>query len=218
MDPRLNARYQSAAGAAAYRRKYERSWVRRLSHRREMRVVRRALARAGAAGVLLDVPCGAGRLLPLLLEVGQEVIAADLSAAMVAEARAALEADARRGRVRFCVAPAHALPLADGAVDTALCHRLLHHLGEPGERAAVLRELARVARRRVVLSFSDETTFKSRWQRRRGVRRVRHVLAPRALDAEAAAHGLVPVGRPIRLNGLTSLLAVAVYARADAAP
>ncbi len=212
MDPQLTQRYQSTAGAAAYRRKYERSWTRRLSHRREMNVVRRALRRAVVRGSVLDVPCGAGRLLPVLLETAPQVIAVDLSAAMVGEAKAAIAQHARAGEVRFVVAAADALPLRDGEVDTAVCHRLLHHMGEASERAGVLAELARVAGRRVVLSFSDDTTFKSRLQRRRGLKRNRHLLTPGALYAEAAAHGLTPIGAPLRLNGWMSLVAVAVFA------
>jgi hypothetical protein len=130
---------------------------------------------------------------------------------MVAEARDALHGTAAEGRVRFVVAPADRLPLGDGAVDTAVCHRLLHHMEADEERAGVLRELARVARRRVIASFSDGTTWKAKSQGRRGVERRRHLLAPERLFAEAAAHGLHPIGRPIRLCGFTSLLAVAVF-------
>lgn len=215
MDPRLTQRYQSTAGAAAYRRKYERSWTRRLSHRREMSVVRQALDRAVVRGSILDVPCGAGRLLPLLLEAAPKVVAVDLSAAMVGEAQAAIAEHPRAGDVSFAVAAADALPLRSGEVDTAVCHRLLHHMGEASERAGVLAELARVAGRRVVLSFSDDTTLKSRLQRRRGLRRNRHLLTPAALCAEAAVHGLTPIGAPLRLNGWMSLVAVAVFATRD---
>jgi ubiquinone/menaquinone biosynthesis C-methylase UbiE len=211
MDPKLLERYHSTAGASAYRRKYERSWVRRLSNRRELAVVRRALARAGTQGRVLDCPCGAGRLAPTLLRVAEHVTCADISAAMVDQAREALAPAHEAGRVSFLVAPADRLPVEDGAFDTAVCHRLIHHMGEAEDRAAVLGEMARVARRAVVISFSDDTTRKARGQRRRGVVRNRHVLTPDALYAEAAPHGLVPRGSPIRLNGWASLVAVAVF-------
>jgi ubiquinone/menaquinone biosynthesis C-methylase UbiE len=211
MDPKILTRYHSPQGAAAYRRKYRRSWIRRLSHRREMAVVRTALRRAGAHGRVLDCPCGAGRLVPHLLRFAERVTCADVSQAMVDEARDALAAEAQEGRVDFAVASADALPFPDGAFDTAVCHRLIHHMPQAEERAGVLRELARVARRAVVLSFSDDTTWKGRSQRRRGVHRRRHALTPEALYAEAAPFGLVPDGRPLRLNGLASLVAVQVF-------
>jgi len=212
MDPKLLERYRSSSGAAAYRRKYERSWTRRLSNRRELSIVDRALNRAGAKGRILDCPCGAGRLTPTLLLYADHVTCADISEAMVEEARNAMAPIEQAGRVDFVVAPAAALPFEEDAFDTAVCHRLIHHMAEAGERADVLAEMARVARRRVVLSFSDDSTWKGRSQRRRGVARKRHALLPDALYEEARVHGLEPIGRPMRLNGLFSLVAVAVFA------
>ena len=62
-----------------------------------------------------------------------------------------------------------------------------------------------------LLSFSDDSTWKGRSQRRRGVDRRRSALMPEQLFAEAAVHGLEPLGRPLRLNGFHSLVAVAVF-------
>jgi len=210
MDAHLLERYGSPEGAAAYRRKYESSPARRWSNRRELKAVARALARAEASGRLLDCPCGAGRLTPTLLQVAEHVSAVDLSPTMVAEAKDALADAARAGRVDFAVASADRLPFPDKAFDTVVCHRLLHHLGEPAQRAAVLKELARVASRRVVLSFSDATTWKARLQGLRGVKRRRTILTPSELAAEARAQGLALEGTPLRLSSLFSLVAVAV--------
>ncbi len=211
MDPKLLERYHSQAGAAAYRGKYRRSWIRRLSHRREMQIVRRALRRAGTRGVVLDCPCGAGRLAPVLLERAEHVRCVDVSEAMVEQARDALAPFVERGDVALHVASADALPFDDGDFDTAVCHRLIHHMADPEDRARVFAEMARVARRAIVISFSDDTTRKARSQRRRGVKRNRHTLTPQALHAEAAPHGLVPKGDPVRLNGMTSLVAIQVF-------
>jgi len=210
MDAQLIARYRSSDGAAAYRRKYEKSWIRRLSNRRELSIVRRALQRAQAQGRVLDCPCGAGRLTPTLLEDADHVTCVDLSEAMVDEARDALETFANDGRVDFAVASADDLPFDDDAFDTAVCHRLVHHMAEPEERAGTFSELARVAQRSVVMSFSDDSTWKGRSQRRRGLHRRRHALQPEVFFEEAAAHGLTPVGEPLRLNAISSLVTIAV--------
>ena len=212
MDPKLLERYQSSTGAAAYRRKYERSWTRRLSNRRELAMVDRALDLAGTSGRVLDCPCGAGRLTPTLLLYADHVTCADISEAMILEAQAALSPFEQMERVEFAVAPANALPFEDKAFDTAVCHRLIHHMAEREERASVLAEMARVAKRRVILSFSDDSTRKGRSQRRRGIQRKRHALMPADLFEEAAAHGLLPLGKPMRLNGIFSLVAVVVFA------
>ncbi len=211
MHEHLVARYTSAAGARAYRRKYEGSWTRRWSNRRELCAVRWALARAGTTGRVLDCPTGAGRLVPTLLTVATQVTAADLSPAMIEQAREALAPELAAGRVELLVAPATRLPFPDRAFDTVVCHRLLHHVVEPAERRAILAELARVAQRRVVLSFSDATTVKARLQRLRGVARRRAVLTPAALAGEAASVGLVADGTPRRLSTWFSLVAVAVF-------
>lgn len=211
MDAHLLDRYGSAAGAAAYRGKYERSWTRRWSNRRELARVRQALERAGTGGRVLDCPCGAGRLVPTLLERAEHVTAVDLSPAMVAEAQDALRRAWESGAVSFAVAPADRLPFEAGAFDTAVCHRLLHHLATSASRAPVWKELARVARRRVVVSFSDAGTWKARLQGWRSVKRRRTVLTREALAAEAAQHGLTLDGPPLRLQSVFSLVAVAVF-------
>ncbi len=210
MDAQLIARYRSSDGAAAYRSKYEKSWIRRLSNRRELSIVRRAMQRAQAEGRVLDCPCGAGRLTPTLLERADHVTCVDLSQAMVDQARDALSLFADAGNVEFAVASADDLPFDDNAFDTAVCHRLVHHMAEADERAGVFRELARVAKRSVVMSFSDDSTWKGRSQRRRGVHRRRYALQPEVFFEEAAVHGLTPVGDPYRLNSFSSLVAIAV--------
>jgi SAM-dependent methyltransferase len=211
MEAHLLERYGSPEGAAAYRRKYEASLTRRWSNRRELRAVDRALTRAAASGRLLDCPCGAGRLTPTLLGHAEHVTAVDLSPTMVAEARDALAVQARAGRVDFAVASADRLPFPDAAFDTVVCHRLLHHLGLAADRAAVLREVRRVARRRVVLSFSDASTWKARIQGLGGVKRRRSVLTPAEIEREARAVGLLLDGPPLRLATLFSTVAVAVF-------
>ncbi len=211
MDPKLLSRYQSSTGASAYRRKYERSWMRRLSNRRELAIVDRALERAGATGRILDCPCGAGRLTPTILQHAEHVVCADISEQMIEQAREALAPLALAGAVTFQVASAADLPMEDDTFDTAVCHRLIHHMADREERAAVFAEMARVASRRVVISFSDDSTWKGRSQRRRGVHRRRSALMPADMFAEAAAHGLRPMGAPLRLNGFHSLVAIAIF-------
>jgi SAM-dependent methyltransferase len=95
-----------------------------------------------AGGVALDAGCGTGRVLePLRAAVGPggTVLGVDLTPEMLAEAR-------RRGRERFAalvLGDVARLPLPGGVVDAVMAAGLLPHTGDP---AAVLRELARVAR------------------------------------------------------------------------
>ena len=130
---------------------------------------------------------------------------------MVAQAQDALGDVAAAGRVAFEVASSDRLPFDDDAFDSAVCHRLLHHMPTAEERAQTLRELARVASRRVICSFSDDSTPKAARQRKRGVKRNRHPLAPEAFLGEAAAAGLEAIGEPLRLNGWFSLVTVVPF-------
>jgi len=201
--------YGTAEGAAHYREKHRRSFVRRLASRRELKLVNRALVQAAAYGKILDSPCGTGRLGPVLLRRAVRLVGADLSGAMIGEARKVLAVPARSGRVAFVRAAADRLPFAKGAFDVAVCSRLLHHIADPGERARLLSELARVAGRWVVLSFHDATTLKRRLQGDRPRRRV--ALTPAQIETEAAKPGLMLVP-PIRhVCGWFSLLAVALF-------
>ena len=167
-----------------------------------------ALRRAKTSGHVLDCPCGAGRLAPTLLARAERVTCVDLSDSMVAEARDALAVHG--DAVTFHMASADALPFADDTFDTAVCHRLVHHMETATERAGVFAELARVARRRVICSFSDDSTRKAQSQRRRGVRRRRFPLTPAQFFEEAGVHGLSADGDVLHLNGWCSLVAVAV--------
>ncbi|MGB3968457.1 MAG: class I SAM-dependent methyltransferase, partial [Planctomycetota bacterium] len=57
-----------------------------------------------------------------------------------------------------------ALPFRTGAFAGVLCHRLLQHIATPVERIAMLRELARVARGPIVVSFFDACSLQH-WRR-----------------------------------------------------
>lgn len=136
-------RFRTGSGAATDRRE---------------RAALRALLRqcTTAAGPWLDAPSGAGRMSD---ELPGPVVQVDRDPAMLVAAGP--------GRARAC-ASVHALPFADDSFAGVLCHRLLQHIPQSGERAVVLRELARVCRGPIVLSFFDRCSLQ---HLRRTVRR-----------------------------------------------
>ncbi len=114
------------------------------THRREVEALRNLLAHANTfAGPWLDVPAGAGRLTDLLPSA-PSAVQVDRSLAMVQAAGS--------GHRRVC-ASALQLPFPDRSFAGVLCMRLLHHIPGPEERVQILRELARVSRGPLVLSF-----------------------------------------------------------------
>jgi SAM-dependent methyltransferase len=112
--------------------------------RRERAALRALLRRCPTdAGLWLDAPCGAGRLSD---ELPGRVVQVDRDPRMVSACGPQ--------HLRAC-ASVHALPFADGAFAGVLCHRLLQHIPTGAERIDILRELARVARGPIVVSFFD---------------------------------------------------------------
>jgi ubiquinone/menaquinone biosynthesis C-methylase UbiE len=105
----------------------------------------------GPAAQALEVGCGEGVIADRLHRRFGEVVALDLP-------DAGLRADWRRYRgPRFLHASAHELPFADDQFDLVVAAEVLEHLSDP-ERG--LREMARVARRHLVLSVPREPIFR----------------------------------------------------------
>jgi SAM-dependent methyltransferase len=158
--------------------------------RRERAVLRALLAHAAALGRLgkgawLDVPAGAGRM---AAELPGPAVAVDRDVAMLLAAGHLPQ--------RAC-ASAHALPFRDRTFAGVLCHRLLQHIPTAGERIAILRELARVGRGPVIVSFFDSASLPGL---RRVVRRFlgkprsgRSTVGRSAFRAECRQAGLQPL-------------------------
>lgn len=138
----------------------------------------------------LDVGCGSGDFIAYARRESPWVnwLGLDLSLDVLRLAR-----QDHAGLAAICARGAH-LPFADDAVDVVTCVHLLHHL-DPCEAIALLRELRRVARLRVVcldLSRNVSTlvgawlltrfTSRNRLTRADGVQSVRRAYRP----AEAA--------------------------------
>lgn len=156
--------------AKEYFLKHQDGLARRLSHQRDEQMARRALALAGEPGLVLDLPCGAGRFWPLLAEKQNRVIiGADNSAAML-ETACASQPPAIVERVQPLQTSAFAVDLPDNAVDSIFCMRLFHHIGDPLHRKKILEEFHRVSRDSVILSLWVDGNFKA-WRRKKLERR-----------------------------------------------
>jgi len=172
--PAYSRRHLDPSQAQAYRGKFQKSFTRRLSARREKRLVARALDAAlawleqqrgiaPAAASLLDYPCGAGRFAPLAASRVAKYTAGDHSPHMVALATTALEEAGLQAKLASTTeGDARAMSLDDQVVDVALCMRLLHHFEKPEDRIQILSEFRRVSRGPLVTSFLDATSTKQR--------------------------------------------------------
>lgn len=154
--------YDSPEGAAQYFREYEKLH-RRISDRRERRLLERWFARMGPLGTALDLPCGWGRYLESLGCLASRVIEADYSRDMVKSARAHGGAHPPAGLRCF----GHEIPLRDRSADLVFSMRLNHHLVDPEVRRGHLRELFRVSARWTVFSYFDHDSVKNLLRRAR---------------------------------------------------
>ena len=156
-------------GARHYQQQRYRSVDQALVNWREQRIVEALLHTCQLrGGSLLDVPCGYGRFTALFARLGMTVTGADVSRDMVHLAR---ENQGSSGRGGWLSADIGQLPFADGTFDCAFSVRLLHHRYSHDDRVRILRELARVSRRFVLISFYLSTplhTLARYWRGTRG--------------------------------------------------
>jgi ubiquinone/menaquinone biosynthesis C-methylase UbiE len=180
---------RTSRGAESYATKYDREWHKRVSSLAERRVIRRLLRRTGLRdGAVLDVPCGAGRLTPLLEPVASRLVSADYSPNMVKVLRRV------RGHAGL-VSDAFHLPFADGSFDLVFSARLSHHIADTELRARYLGEIMRVSRAWIIATVFDSDSLKNRLRelrRRFADKRAKHTLSRRqvAAIAERAGFGI----------------------------
>lgn len=118
---------------------------------REQQILEKMVAKCQlAGGSLLDVPCGYGRFMPLLTRLGVRAIGVDLDPALV---RLVVQIHVPDSRGRAVCASIFELPFTGNSFDGVLCVRLLHLRYSDAERLQILRELARVSCRFVLISF-----------------------------------------------------------------
>ena len=165
MEKRILDRYNSPQGAVSYTGKFEKHWTERLNNRREQQLVRRLLGQmpeADLAGLALDMPCGYGRLYPLVREVVPRVVEGDWSFHLLRAARERLDGGDGTGAPHgFVRGTALAFPFADGAFDLVLSVRLCHHISSRDERHAYIREVLRISRKWVLFTYFDAQSLKN---------------------------------------------------------
>jgi ArsR family transcriptional regulator len=122
----------------------------------------RAVAHLAPAGLrVADVGTGTGILAGELARLGLRVVAIDHSRRMLDAARVKLDEAGIRD-VELREGEASALPLADGEVDAAFAHMVLHYLPSPAD---ALREMARVVRPGGVVVVVDFVRHEADWMR-----------------------------------------------------
>jgi len=155
MDYFAKNAYQNHKVAHAYDDLRFVSWYGRIVDRLEKNEIRKGIATVvgnPAEQLIIDAPCGTGRISAELVRMGYKVVGIDISEEML------LESEVRHTLRRFpwfmgyvCVDLAN-LPFKTESVDAIASLRIMGHL--PNEvKAAVLREFQRVTRTGAVIMF-----------------------------------------------------------------
>jgi len=156
--------YQKDQRAADYNAKYRDRWTKRISTWRELALLGRMLRDQGRSKALLDLPCGGGRLSSPMARYTDLLIEADVALGQLRYGR-------EHGRVSTAQAWMSAsgfhIPLRDTSVDGTVCVRLSHHLPTEAEREQLVRELLRVSKRFLIMSFFDYHSAKNTLRRLR---------------------------------------------------
>jgi SAM-dependent methyltransferase len=181
--------------AESYNVKYEQELHKRVSDRNEKRLLELILSRVGHQERLLDVPCGAGRLSGVLSRWADHVTEVDYSFPMLGLCRA----NAADYVPHVANATAFELPFRDESFDVVASIRLSHHIPEHVDRLRHLRELCRVSRGHVLVSFFDHDSFKNRMRRARARlgegKRAKKTLSRENVIQTAEACGFALAGR-----------------------
>lgn len=194
---RYTRSFQTAERSREYKRAFESDTRLKLRTRRESRILARLLASRPVSERLLNIPCGWGRLsAPLARRTGC-LIEADTSRAQVSIARTECATDTPSV---WMTASALAIPLADAAVDGAVCARLSHHL-PAAQQDRLCGELLRVARHFIIYSYRDKQSLLHLWRRLRGKPASRYTLGREDVQRLATRHG----GRVIADHALSWL-------------
>jgi len=138
--------------AEAYDRRRFHSLGARYDNWRLHRLLSHLVRDLSPGSVVLDVPCGTGRIEGCLVRRSLRVIAVDISTAMLTVARRKVRPP--RPELAFLRADANGLPVRSQSVPAVICIRFLH-LMDPAERRDVLTELGRVAQRRVIVEYRN---------------------------------------------------------------
>jgi SAM-dependent methyltransferase len=133
----------------------ERSWDQAAIDWLEQRALQRILVANGLIGKqLLDVPCGYGRFWRTLDRLQVRPVGIDLDREMLRKAAAYDSLDRDR---RTACGDIFRLPFRDDSFECVVCIRLLHLSFSQAERLAILREIARVSSRLVIVSIYRHT-------------------------------------------------------------
>jgi len=177
-------------GSAEYEEKRYKHLDQRIVNHLEHRLIDRLLAASGTEGKsLLNVPCGYGRFSEILDRRYGRICCFDLQPEILG-----LALRRHGGRSAFGVnGSIRQLPFADGSFDMVMSIRFFHHYFADEDRLAMLRELQRVTRKSLLLTYYRRNFLHELTRRVNKMGKGILMLDRRAFLDELSAAGFRPV-------------------------
>jgi len=156
-------RYQSSQYATQYKSEYEAGFsfknIRsRIIAYREIAVIQSILSDIqDIDGLVLDIPCGTGKLGKTLSSFPVTILASDISSEMMALARKEYNPKKFKGFVQL---NAVNIPYAVESVNTIICLRLFQRVSADARRQ-ILSEFRKIVKSNLIISYS----YSSSWQK-----------------------------------------------------
>ena len=121
--------------------------------------IKKGLARISTDGMILDLPCGTGRIMEYLYRVGyKNIIGADISEQMINVAKNKIQG---KDQVSFIRTEADRTEDPDGTFDAVSSIRFMGHI--PREhRVKILREFNRICKGLIIVEYSVRNPFARR--------------------------------------------------------
>ncbi len=158
-------RYNSELGATNYTGKFSKHWWERINNRTEQSLlagILDSIPTSDIEGLALDMPCGYGRMHPLLNRIAPRIVESDWSFFMLQESRRLQGSPDGKSPAGFVRASGIELPYKDRAFDIVLSVRLCHHISIAAERQQYVRDLCRISNRWIVFTYFDSHSIKNR--------------------------------------------------------
>ena len=172
-------------------RRFTRSYRMKRLDRFEKSFAFRVSQIAGTDSHIVDVPCGNGRFF--------DIFSKSRLLTMVDYSENMLQAVSERinigPNVRLIQPDISSIPSPDSSAEVCFCMRLFHHMKDNQVRLAALKELSRISKKYVAISFYDLHCFKYYWRKILGKRLHGSYVTFNRLFQLAAAVDLHPIER-----------------------
>lgn len=145
---------------------------------------------------IVDVPCGNGRFFDIFSKA-KALTLVDYSVNML---KAVEDRFGVSKNVKLLRADISAIALPDDSADLCFCMRLFHHMENDDVRLAALKELARISKKYIALSFYNKNCPRYYWRKTLGKKIRGYYVSFAHIVNLAEKVGLMPVERFPKLN------------------